>query len=141
MRWGILVVTVFLGVGIGAAVKAKPIEDQGPFGPNYVPSGEVLYRQFCANCHGLDAKGDGPMAAALKVPPANLTLLAKKNMGKFPRESVERTLRFGTGPTAHGTSDMPAWGPIFQFFDKNNERAVQRRIKNLCDYLESVQVK
>ena len=141
MRWGIALGAIILMAGIGVAVKAKPIEDQGPFGPNYVPSGEVLYRQFCANCHGLDAKGDGPMAAALKVHPADLTQLSKKNMGKFPRDYVERTLRFGPGPAAHGSSDMPAWGPIFQFFDKNNERAVQRRIKNLCDYLESVQVK
>jgi hypothetical protein len=34
---------------------------------------------------------------------------------------------------------MPAWGPIFRYYDKQNERAVQQRIRNLCDYLASLQ--
>jgi hypothetical protein len=60
-------------------------------------------------------------------------------MGKFPNDYVADILRFGPGPSAHGSSDMPTWGPIFQFIDKDNERAVQQRIRNLCAYLESLQ--
>lgn len=73
--------------------------------------------------------------------PADLTTLSKRNMGKFPYEYASSILRFGPGPTAHGSSDMPTWGPIFQIIEKSNERAVQQRIKNLCDYLASVQEK
>jgi hypothetical protein len=34
---------------------------------------------------------------------------------------------------------MPVWGPIFQYLENYNESAVGQRIKNLCDYLESIQ--
>lgn len=35
--------------------------------------GLALYPDNCAACHGVHDKGDGPAAAALKVPPADLT--------------------------------------------------------------------
>jgi hypothetical protein len=79
---------------------------------------------------------------ALMVPPPDLTTLAKRNDGKFPYDYVSNILRFGPGPTIlHGTADMPAWGPIFQYLDKNNERAMEERIKKLCDCLASLQEK
>ena len=108
---------------------------------NYVPSGQEMYQQFCAACHGADAKGSGPAASSLKTPPADLTTLTKRHMGKFPYEYVSSVLRFGPGPSAHGSSDMPTWGPMFQIIEKNNEEAVRQRIKNLCDYLASLQEK
>jgi hypothetical protein len=45
------------------------------------------------------------------------------------------------GYSAHGSSEMPVWGPIFQYLENYNEAAVRQRIKNLCDYLESIQEK
>jgi hypothetical protein len=36
---------------------------------------------------------------------------------------------------------MPTWGPIFRYFDNQNERVVRQRIRNLCDYLASLQEK
>jgi mono/diheme cytochrome c family protein len=120
------------------AANASPI-DEIPTG--YVPSGKTMYHQYCAACHGPEGKGDGPAAFTLKTPPADLTTLAARNMGTFPREYVETILRFGPGVKAHGSSDMPTWGSIFQMIDKNNERAVQQRIKNLTDYLASLQQK
>lgn len=107
--------------------------------PTYVPSGKTMYLQYCAACHGADARGDGPAAPTLRVPPPDLTLLARRNQGRFPREYVTRVLRFGPGTPSHGSAEMPTWGPIFEYMDKNNERAVTQRIKNLCDYLASLQ--
>ena len=52
-----------------------------------------------------------------------------------------RRLRFGPGVAAHGSSDMPTWGGIFQYMDNYNQATVQKRIKNLCDYLISLQEK
>jgi mono/diheme cytochrome c family protein len=116
--------------------------DQPPLPSTYVPSGKVMYKDYCASCHGIGAKGDGPLSTMLKAPPADLTTLAKRHGGAFPREYVAGVLRFGTGPTIlHGKSDMPVWGPIFEYYDKNNERVVQQRIKNLSDYLASLQEK
>lgn len=35
--------------------------------------GRKLFATYCYLCHGLDGKGDGPLARKMKVPPANLT--------------------------------------------------------------------
>lgn len=119
------------------------------FRPSSVPSGEQIYKQYCAACHGADAKGRGPMASVLTMPPADLTTLAKRNLGKFPYDYVSSVLEFGPAPRrdtlreysypAHSSSDMPIWGPIFQRYDKQSGRVSQQRIKNLSDYLASVQ--
>ncbi len=34
-------------------------------------AGAKLYATYCASCHGSEGKGDGPVAASLKPPPAN----------------------------------------------------------------------
>lgn len=38
-----------------------------------IVQGGALYPQHCAACHGADGHGDGPLAAGLPVPPADLT--------------------------------------------------------------------
>jgi len=119
----------------------RPAVDQAQFPPSYIPSGQLMYKNYCAACHGADAKGNGPMAANLKTPPPDLTTLAKRHMGKFPYDYVSSVLRFGPGTSAHGSPDMPTWGPIFYIIDKNNEQGVQRRINNLSNYLASLQEK
>ncbi len=67
-------------------------------------------------------------------------MLAKSHNGKFPDEYVSGIVRFGRPVAAHGSSEMPVWGPIFGSADKFDEATVRRRIKNLCDYLASLQV-
>jgi mono/diheme cytochrome c family protein len=111
------------------------------FPPAYVPSGRQMYGEYCASCHASDGKGRGPVATSLRKPPPNLTTLARAHGGNFPREYVTNVLRFGPGYSAHGSSEMPVWGPIFQYLENYNEAAVRERIKNLCDYLESIQEK
>jgi mono/diheme cytochrome c family protein len=125
--------------GLNAQSKAARAQEQLP--PTYMMSGRDMYKQYCAACHGTEAKGDGPAAYALKIPPANLSTLAKRHMGKFPTDYVTAVLQFGPGVTAHGSTDMPTWGPLFQILDKQNDRAVRQRIKNLCDYLVTLQEK
>ena len=71
----------------------------------------------------------------------DLTTVSKRHGGKFPFEYVENVLRFGPGLFAHGSSEMPVWGPIFQYLENYNEAAVRQRIRNLCDYVESLQSK
>ena len=120
-------------------VKSQPAAVDDTLPSNYVPSGKVMFKQYCATCHGSEAKGNGPLASLLKVPPPDLTKLAQRHAGKFPYDYVSSVLQFGPGPSAHGSSDMPTWGPIFGYFDKQKQKAVQQRIKNLCDYLASLQ--
>ena len=116
-----------------------PQEAQLP--PTYVPSGKTMYKQFSAACHGADGKGSGPATPTLNTRVPDLTTLAKRHDGKFPYDYVANVLRFGPGFNAHGSADMPVWGPIFRYLDGHNETAVRQRIKNLCDYLGSIQGK
>ena len=143
-RMGVVFVACFILVMVGAllatglAAPTPAIGDE-TLPSTYVPSGKVMYQQYCASCHGISAKGDGPLASLLIVRPADLTTLTKRHGGRFPAEYVKAVLEFGPSPNAHGTSDMPAWGPLFRYFDKRGEAAVQQRIKNLSDYLASRQ--
>ena len=134
--FGVLILVV-----CAAAAQDKPAVDKVPAPRTIAASGKQTYMQYCASCHGTDARGDGPAAFVLKTPPADLTTLAKRHGGKFPYEYVLDVLRFGTRVVSHGSSDMPIWGPIFGSMDNYDEIAVRKRIKDLSDYLASLQQK
>lgn len=74
--------------------------------------GAQIFRTYCASCHGTRAKGDGPAAVAMKVPPPDLTQIAKRNHGMFPAERVRQIVE-GRGVAAHGDRTMPVWGDVF----------------------------
>jgi mono/diheme cytochrome c family protein len=137
--------TVLFGVLIlvvcTAGARDRPAVDKEPAPRTIAASGKQTYMQYCASCHGVDARGDGPAAFVLKTPPPDLTTLAKRHGGKFPHEYVSDVLRFGTRIVSHGSSDMPIWGPIFGSLDNYDEVAVRKRIKELSDYLASLQQK
>src|SRR5215471_17509700 len=75
--------------------------------------GQALFREYCAACHGETGKGNGPMARVLKVQPADLTHIAMRNSGRFPFQRVEKIISGESEVVAHGTREMPLWGPIF----------------------------
>ncbi len=102
-------------------------------------SGAQMFKNYCAPCHGLAGKGDGPAGPALKVVPTDLTILKQNNDGKFPAMKVSQTLRGNNNVLSHGTSDMPLWGPIFHAFDAGDHEMVELRIHNLTQYLASIQ--
>ena len=103
-------------------------------------SGKEMFVAYCASCHGLDGKGNGPAAPALKNQPGDLTLLAQKNGGNFPTMRVMSSIRDVT-QNVHGSKDMPVWGPVFRALSKGDQAQVQLRITNLTHYVESMQVK
>ena len=41
--------------------------------------GKDSFEAYCAACHGVDARGSGPVASALKRTPPDLTILASRN--------------------------------------------------------------
>ncbi len=43
------------------------------FAASAVVEGARLYPEHCASCHGAEGRGDGPAAAGLRIPPADLT--------------------------------------------------------------------
>ena len=102
--------------------------------------GPSVFKAYCASCHGVDGKGHGPAAEALKAKPIDLTQIAINNKGMFPRATIEDVLTNGGKWKAHGSKEMPTWGPIFADADKNDKIATAH-IHNLVTYLESIQVK
>jgi mono/diheme cytochrome c family protein len=107
--------------------------------PKAVARGRTLFMQHCASCHGADAKGAGPAAAALKTPVPDLTHLPRKD-GKFDADRA-RTFIDGTqAATAHGTREMPVWGKVFEKAgDRKGPGAAQTDVWTLVEYLASLQ--
>ncbi len=141
---------VMIALAAGVAIAAFAIAQQGAnstetikVGQTPANSGKVMYTNYCAPCHGADGKGAGPVAAALKQAPTDLTMLAKNNGGKYPETHVAAILRFGPEmkSASHGTAEMPVWGPILGNMDKTNPQNKQLRIANLNRYIESLQAK
>jgi len=143
MRHTILFSALLCLVGVSAAQdKQEPsVEKKATTKAAAIPSGKQLFTQYCAACHGETGIGDGPVSPVLKTRPADLTTLAKRHGGAFPYKYVEDVLHFGPGTPAHGSSDMPTWGPIFQWLDGKQKSTVDQRIKNLSKYLASLQAK
>jgi len=104
-------------------------------------NGKQMYVSYCASCHGVSGKGNGPVAATLKMPPADLTMLSKNNHGEFPDRHILAVLENGAEVPSHGTAEMPVWGPLLARLDRANPDVKQLRISNLTAYLKSIQEK
>ncbi len=127
-------------IGISLLLCGQPslgLAQDEPGEPAMESWGKDLFVQHCAACHGLDGKGEGPMAATLKKPPSNLTLLTKQNRGSFPRAEV---LKFVDGERpipSHGSREMPIWGEVFR--REKSATEARMRIFALASYVESLQ--
>jgi mono/diheme cytochrome c family protein len=139
----ILIGSAAIGMFVAAVVSASlHAQTREPTTPPLLASsvaGKDSFDLYCAPCHGTTGLGDGPVAAALRARPADLTALARRNNGRFPREAVvEYVTGTGRALAAHGTTEMPVWGSLFRAFDPSDVR-VQQRIENLVTFLASIQ--
>ena len=137
-RMSVVLTALLFSVGFAGAQETKT---RVRLNPTAADSGDEMYKEYCADCHGKTGKGDGPAATALKTPPPDLTLLAKKNGGKFPANHVRSVLDMGVAEAAHGTKDMPIWGPLFKAISGRDSRVVNLRISSLTDYIKAMQTK
>jgi hypothetical protein len=116
--------------------------------------GKREFENSCADCHGMDAKGNGVLAANLKVAPPDLTLLTKNNGGVFPVERIFTVIDGRTQIESHGSRDMPIWGTRYAVnaaehfmsvpyvgVPPNLEVYIRARILNLINYLRRIQQK
>ena len=102
--------------------------------------GADLYKAYCASCHGGDAKGNGPMAASLKVKPSDLTRISERNSGTFPYPRIQKIISGEQQlPSGHGSREMPVWGPIFSQVTRDDMDLGKVRIDNLTRYLKDIQ--
>ena len=107
--------------------------------------GAALYRSHCATCHGMEARGDGPMAGVLLIKPPDLTELTARNGGTFPMERVVKRID-GRDPLVSHGSPMPVYGDYFEgFFDvpikapSGQPILTSRPVAHLVAYLQSIQ--
>ena len=101
-------------------------------------SGDQLFREFCAVCHGIDAKGNGPAAPALKSAPTDLTQFSRRNNSKYPELRMRDILNNREAVPAHGNSEMPVWGDIFKSISANQTFG-QMRVDALVKYIQTIQ--
>jgi mono/diheme cytochrome c family protein len=94
-------------------------------------SGVEMYRIYCASCHGLDGKGKGPAADALKKTPPDLTQISNRNAGEFPNARISRQIIGYEVEAVHGSQAMPIWGAYFR----------PDELLNLIEYIRSIQQK
>jgi mono/diheme cytochrome c family protein len=112
-----------------------PIVKKGGAPVTRSSDGPQMFASYCAACHGKTGKGDGPAAPALTPKPADLTQLTKKyGKGTFPLKDFEDKVNGMAMASAHGSTDMPVWGPILR--QMGNE---QMRLYNLRKYVEGLQ--
>ena len=135
----IAICLLMLTVALALAAQTKIEKTPAPYTPP--DSGKDMYKAYCASCHGLDGKGSGPAAAAMKAPLPDLTLLAKKNGGKFPADHVAAVIQGDTNSPSHGSAEMPVWGPVFMHVSQHHTAVVQQRVRNLSEYIQSIQAK
>jgi mono/diheme cytochrome c family protein len=106
-------------------------------------NGKLMFANYCASCHGVYGRGDGPVAVQLSERPANLSVLTRNNGGKFPSEHVMSVIQFGTAKPLRGAREMPVWGPILAEMDPAYAGQTREmvRIVSLDQFVESLQVK
>lgn len=126
----------FLVIALAPRVDAQKIKRES-VKPITQVAGSVSFSSYCSVCHGVSGRGDGPAAKALKVPPADLTRIAKRHEGRFPAEEAKSIIKGDVQFDAHGTRDMPMWGPVFRSME--NPSVAELRIVNLVRYLRSIQ--
>ena len=101
--------------------------------------GADIFRHYCATCHGADGRGHGPTSVALKHEVPDLTRISQRNGGVFPAERVKATIEGkDSGPSAHGSREMPIWGPIFHEVESDEDFG-EVALESVTKHLESIQ--
>ncbi len=103
MKTTTLVSTAFLlafavqGTASAASAKEKAIQ-----------KGYEHYKIFCINCHGKNADGKGPLAATMKITPADLRLLKQSDPDTCIAERVLKAVS-GVHDGMQTKADMPTF--------------------------------
>lgn len=119
-----------------------------------VKAGDVAvgddFLRLCADCHGADAKGNGPLTKNLTKVPPDLTRIKQRANGQFNKMAVFDRILGLSIPNFHGTRGMPIWGDWLMdetLEDSTSldaaplaEKEVEIRVMALVTYLEGLQV-
>jgi mono/diheme cytochrome c family protein len=137
-RGHILVLVLLVSVVVFVSAQIGSLR-QSPIRP---VDGASIFGNYCAACHGLDGRGNGPASKALKQEVPDLTRLSLRNHGAFPAIHVRTIIMFGADDLlpAHDSKEMPIWGPMFHEIEFDQDLG-NVRLENVTKYLESIQRK
>jgi mono/diheme cytochrome c family protein len=133
--------TMSLSVAVSVAIAAAaPSGGREPLAARQTPmvDGSSVYKVYCASCHGEYGRGNGAVAVFLRLRPADLTRIAKRNKGTFPADRVYRLIDGRQVVKAHGDSQMPVWGDAFSIAGAD-EASIKAKIEALVRHLKSIQ--
>jgi len=106
-------------------------------------NGKRDFGELCVQCHGATGTGEG--RTLTEATPPDLTLLSRKNQGKFPFEHVYKVVDGREMTESHRRAAMPFWGQILQKRGQENtsesDAAVKARILNIVEYIKAIQKK
>jgi mono/diheme cytochrome c family protein len=132
MKWAVVLVLAASASSV-AALAEEPAD-----------GGKRQYLRYCSACHGPEGKGDGIVSGSMRPKPPDLTVIAKRNKGDFPAQTIAETIDGRATPRAHGDPDMPVWGEVFKLdlgAPPDREAAVQKLVLQITEYVRSIQVK
>jgi mono/diheme cytochrome c family protein len=135
LKYIVFLLSVLLGQPLGGFAQAAP--DEPADEPLMVRRGREMFSQYCASCHGLSGKGDGPLADTLKKPPTDLTQISKKADGVFPHAKVHQFIDGERAIRAHGSRDMPIWGKEFR--RTKPDSTVRLQLSAFTSFIEYIQ--
>lgn len=113
-----------------------------PFGQSAgVKRGQLIYAKECSQCHGPAGEG-GVVSLGLAVTPPNLTALAQRNDGEFPREFIRRFV-MGLLEKDDPSGAMPGFAKVGLRHVYPNGGAdgevLEGDFEDMLDYLEAIQ--
>jgi len=116
MRRFTIMITVSVGLILLAAGTAQAADDK------------QLYEFYCAQCHGLSGKGDGPnVTQDFKTDPRNFTSVA--DMEKLSDADIKNVITDG-GAAVSKSELMPPWGKTISAADIDKLVAYVRKFCN-----------
>lgn len=130
--------TLFAALTLGLAISSPSMADDEHLGI-------IEYELACLSCHGVEGRGDGPLAMSLGLSPPDLTMISKLNNGKFPVRRITEIIDGRAVVAAHGARAMPVWGHRYRQATESEERSseielrARRQINALVKYLETIQ--
>jgi len=133
---GVVLAWTLLGVALAAAQPLPRVPGET------VSAGQQYFMRYCSACHGVEGRGDGPAAPALRPPPADLTRIAQRRGGRFPVAEIAAYIDGRTVVSAHGSREMPIWGERFGEIAGGGsvgEEVVRGNLLVLIEYLQSIQ--
>jgi mono/diheme cytochrome c family protein len=131
-----------LGISMVAALALEACASEKCLDTSGAYTGAQLFRASCSGCHGVDARGNGPVAEFINVRVPDLTKINATHGGEFPAAQIYRIIDGQSDMPAHGTRHMPVWGYEFFGAEGNDQSAhgeASDKVDSLVKYLRTLQ--